>query len=140
MRGNTYGVEAWADWQVLDWWRLSPSFTLLRKRLRYDTGASGLLGLAEAGDDPREQAMLKSSMDLGPRIALDASLRYVGALPEPALPSYVEFNLRVGWRVSARFDVSLNGWNLLHDHHMEFAAPAGESIGRNAALEARWRL
>ena len=140
MHGNTYGVEAWADWQVLDWWRLSPSFTLLRKRLRYDTGASGLLGLAEAGDDPREQAMLKSSMDLGPRIALDASLRYVGALPEPALPSYVELNVRVGWRASAHFDVSLNGWNLLHDHHMEFAAPTGESIGRMAALEARWRL
>ena len=140
MRGNTYGMEAWADWQLLDWWRLSPSFTLLRKRLHYDAGAAGLLGVAEAGDDPRTQAMLKSSMDLGPRVALDASLRYVSALPEPALPSYVELSARIGWRVSARCDVSLNGANLLHDHHMEFAAPTGEWIGRKAILEARWRL
>ena len=140
MHGNTFGMEAWADWQLLDWWRLSPSFTLLNKRLNHDAGAAGLLGVAEAGDDPHTQAMLKSSMDLGSRIALDASLRYVSALPEPALPSYAELNARIGWRVSAHCDVSLNGWNLLHDHHMEFAAPTGESIGRRALLEARWRL
>ena len=140
MRGNTYGLEAWADWQLLDWWRLSPSVTLLRKRLHYDSGAAGLLGVAEAGDDPRTQAMLKSSMDLGPRLALDASLHYVSALPEPALPSYVELSARIGWRVSAHCDVSLNGSNLLHDHHMEFAAPTGEWIGRKVILEARWRL
>ncbi len=140
MRGNTYGMEAWADWQLLDWWRLSPSFTLLRKRLHYDSGAAGLLGVAEAGDDPSTQAMLKSSMDLGPHLALDTSLHYVSALPEPALPSYVELSLRIGWRVSGHCDISLNGSNLLHDHHMEFTAPTGERIGRKAILEARWRL
>jgi iron complex outermembrane recepter protein len=140
MRGNTYGMEAWADWQVLDWWRLSPSVTLLQKRLRFDSGSSGLLGLAEAGDDPRTQAMLKSAMELGRSLAWDASLRYVSALPDPALPSYVELTARVDWRISANCDVSLNAWNVLHDHHMEFSAPTGEVIGRKLMLEARWRL
>ena len=139
MRGNTFGIEAWADWQVLDWWRLSPQLTVVHKRLRFDPGASGLLGLAQAGDDPKTQAGLRSSMDLGHRVSVDAALRYTSALADPALAAYVEADVRLGWRLSAHCDVSLQGWNLLHAHHLEFAAPVGESIDRKVLAEARWR-
>jgi iron complex outermembrane receptor protein len=95
MRGHTEGVDAWADWQVSDWWRLSPGITWVRERLRFKTAASRLLGIAQAADDPSSHATLKSSMILTGRLRLDASLRYVGALPEPALPHYTECDARL---------------------------------------------
>ncbi len=140
MRGHTFGIEAWASWQVNDWWRLSPSFTWLGERLAFKAGASGLLGIAQAADDPSSHAALTSSMDLSRRLTLDATVRYVGALPSPALRSYYEADLRCGWHVSPVWDVSISGQNLLHKEHLEFAAPNGEYITRSVLVESRWRF
>jgi iron complex outermembrane receptor protein len=140
MRGDTYGVEAWANWQATEWWRLSPGFTALREQLRFKAGASGLLGIAQAADDPSSHATLTSSMDLGHHTSFDATLRYVGALPDPSLAHYYEMNARVGWRPSHTLEVSVSGLNLLHARHSEFAAGAGEDIVRSVMAEARWRF
>jgi len=138
MSGDTFGVTAWGNLQVTDWWRLSPSFSLLRKNLRFDAGASGLLGLAQAGDDPASQAGLTSSMDVGDNITIDVSLRHVGSLPSPALPSYNDFTARLGWHVSRALELSLSGTNLAHAYHQEYPAPDGEEIGRSVMAGARW--
>ncbi len=141
MRGDTYGMEGWAKWQVTDWWRLSPGFTVLREQLRLKPGSSGILGTAQAGDDPSSHADLTSSMDLGHRVTLDATLRYVGALPDPALPHYRELNCRIGWRPMNSVDLSVNALNLLHARHYEFpSSQGGEAIGRSVTAEARWRF
>jgi iron complex outermembrane receptor protein len=140
MQGDTYGLESWGDWQVTEHWRLSPGLRLLHKSLRFSPGASGLLGLAQAGDDPSSQASLKSSLDLPRELTLDAVLRYVGDLPAPAVPSYFELNARLGWRATRSLELSVTGTNLLHAHHLEYAAPDGEEIGRSALAEARWRF
>jgi iron complex outermembrane recepter protein len=140
MRGDTHGVEAWANWQATDWWRLSPGFTALHEQLRFKAGASGLLGIAQAADDPSSHATLSSSMELGHHTSFDATLRYVGALPDPALAHYYEMDARVGWRPSHTLELSLSGLNLLHARHSEFAAPAGEYITRSVMAEARWRF
>jgi iron complex outermembrane receptor protein len=141
MKGDTYGVEGWANLQIADWWRLSPGFTALREQLRFKPGASGLLGTTQAGDDPSSHADLTSSMDLSHRVVLDATLRYVGALPSPALPHYCELNGRVGWRASDLWDLSINALNLLHARHYEFSpAAGGEGIYRSVMAEARLRF
>jgi iron complex outermembrane receptor protein len=138
MSGATYGLSAWGNIQVTDWWRLSPSFSVLHKNLRFDPGASGILGLGQAGDDPRSQAGLTSSMNLGSRLTFDASLRYMGSLPDPALPAYCELTARFGWHVSRTLELSLNGTNLLRAYHEEYAAPSGAQIGRGVMVGARW--
>jgi iron complex outermembrane recepter protein len=140
MRGHTIGIETWASWQVRDWWRLSPSFTWLRERLEFKAGASGLLGVSQAADDPSSHAALTSSMDLSRRLTVDATVRYVGALPDPALRSYYEADLRVGWHVSHDWDVSVSGLNLIHKEHLEFASPDGEYITRSVLVESKWRF
>jgi iron complex outermembrane receptor protein len=141
MKGDTYGVEGWATWQVTDWWRLSPGFTAMREQLTFKPGASGILGVAEATDDPSSHADVTSSMQLQHAVALDATLRYVGALPNPALPHYVELNGRLGWRATDSVDLSINGLNLLHARHYEFpSSVGGEAIGRSVMAEARWKF
>jgi iron complex outermembrane receptor protein len=140
MKGDTYGAEGWANWQAAGWWRLSPGFTVLREQLRFRPGSSGLLGTTEAGDDPSSHADLTSSMDLSHRVSLDATLRYVGALPSPALPHYTELNGRIGWRPRDSLELSVNGLNLLHARHFEFpASQGGEGIYRSVQGEIRWK-
>jgi iron complex outermembrane receptor protein len=140
MQGDTFGVEAWATWQMNSWWRLSPSFTWLRERFSFKQGASRLLSVSQATDDPSSHAALMSSFDLPHHLTFDASVRYVGALPDPALRSYYELNLRCGWRPKPDWDVSISGNNLLHAQHLEFPAPNGENITRSVFAETRWRF
>jgi iron complex outermembrane receptor protein len=140
MQGYTYGLEAWGDYRVAPWWRLSASANLLDKHLKFKPGASGLLGVQQAGDDPKHQASLKSSMNLGRDVTLDADLRYVGALPDPHVPSYVELNARLGWNLSKCVEISLSGFNLLHDHHQEFPAPQSSAVPRSFTLDLQWRF
>jgi iron complex outermembrane receptor protein len=137
MEGSTYGVELWANWQVNSWWRLSPGLRTLHKRLRFTDGASQLLGVEQAGNDPTSQGSFKSSMDFG-RWTVDAMLRYVGNLPSPESPSYEELGARVAWRASDSLEVSISGFNLLDDRHHEYALPTAREIRRSVYAEARW--
>ena len=140
MRGDTSGFEAWGDYRVTSWWRLSASANLLEEHLSIKPGADVLLGIAQAGDDPKHQAQLKSSMNLGHDVTLDADLRYVDALPNPSVPAYVELNGRIGWKVSEHVDLSLSGFNLIHDHHQEFPGPAANAVPRSVLAGLRWRF
>jgi iron complex outermembrane receptor protein len=136
LEGGAYGMEFWANVQVTPWWRLSPGFRSLHKRLHFDAGSSGLLGTAQSGNDPRSSATLKSSMDFG-RWSIDAVLRYVGELPEPATPDYTNLGARVAYHASERLEFALSGFNLLDDRHPEYAPPSGQQIRRSAYAEVR---
>ena len=138
--GDTYGFEAWADYRVASWWKLTATFDLLEKDLRVKPSGSGILGVAEEGDDPEHQASLRSSMNLGSAVTLDSDLRYVDALPDPHVPSYIELNTRLGWKVSERVLLSLSGFNLLHDRHQEFPAPGANAVPRSFFAEVQWRF
>ena len=140
LRGETYGVEAWADWQALSWWRLSPSIGAMHEDFRFKPGASGLLGVQQVADDPKVQARLKSSMNLGSVVTLDTELRYVSALPGPVAPAYVELNARLGFNLTPRLQLSVDGFNLLHARHQELPAPAANAVPRSVLGELRWRF
>jgi iron complex outermembrane receptor protein len=141
MEGNTFGLESWGNFQAADWWRLSAGFNWLHENLRFKPGASTVAGIASAGDDPNHQFSLRSSMSFVHGLTLDADLRWIGSLPNPAVPAYVELNSRVGWSISRSLDVSLTGSNLLHAHHVEYVvAPATVEIARSYVIGARWRF
>ncbi len=140
MRGDTYGLDAWANWQLTDWWRLSPGVSWVRERLAFKPGASELLGVGQAADDPSSHASLASSMSFSHHVNFDASLRYVGALPGPALPHYYDLDARLGWQASRAVELSIRGANLLHARHFELPATAGEQITRSLIAEARLKF
>ena len=137
MTGRTYGMEAWGDYQVTRWWRLSASFNALEERFKFAAGASGLLGTSQAANDPKYQAQLKSSADLG-AVTVDAALRYASALPDPRVPAYVELNGRVGWNLTDRLQLAVSGHNLLHDSHREY--PGASRIPRAVFIDLQWRF
>jgi iron complex outermembrane receptor protein len=138
MRGKTYGLETWGQWQATDWWRLSPGLRMLRKDLEFKGGSAQLLGLSESGDDPRSTALLRSSMDITRNASFDATLRYVGTMPDPHLASYCELDAALNGKVWRQLELSLSGLNLIHASHLEYPAPSGEYIRRSVILQARW--
>ena len=120
MTGNAYGIELWNEAQVTDWWKLSAGYDALHEDFRFLPGSLSAVGLAFVADDPPYQASLNSSMNLGYGVTWDAELRAVAALPHPRVPGYGELNTRIGWAVTDRVELSLNGDNLLHPRHEEF--------------------
>ena len=137
IEGSTYGIEAWANLQVESWWRISPGYRSVHKRLEFSAGASGLAGVGQAGNDPTSQYLIKSSMDFG-KLGVDAVFRRVGAMPGPALPAYSELSAHIGWRASERLEIAVKGFNLLDEIHREYADPQGREIRRSIMAELRY--
>ncbi len=135
IRGDVYGVEAWAGYDLKSWWRIGATVNALHDDLSFAPGSSRLLGVAQEGDDPPFQATLRSMITIGQSITWDANLRRVDALPNPALPGYTELNSSIGWRFADRFRVSLSGFNLLHAYHQEYVG--GNQIPRSVFAEIR---
>jgi len=140
IRGHTSGVEAWADYSVTPWWRLSAAFDVLNEHLEFKPGDLALVGVEQAGDDPEHQVSVKSSMNLGSAVTLDGDLRYVGALPNPQVPAYVELNARIAWNVTEHVQVAVSGMNLLHDHHQEFPGPQANAAPRSVLAQLRLKF
>lgn len=140
MKGHVYGIEAWGSYEAAGWWKLSAGVNFLSEEMKFKPGASGLLGDSQQGDDPHHQAFLRSSMQLSDTVTFDADFRYVGQLPDPHVPGYVELNSRLGWMVTDRLELSLSGFNLLHDHHREFTVPPADDVKRSFFIDARWKF
>lgn len=137
MQGSAYGIEAWGHLQINSWWRLSPGYRSVHKRLRFKQGASELVGLQQAGNDPDSMYSLKSSMDFK-RVTFDAMLRHISDMPNPALDNYTELSARLAWRIDDRLEIAIKGFNLLNETHREYAAPQGREIPRSVFAEIRF--
>jgi iron complex outermembrane receptor protein len=147
MHGHTSGAELQVDWQPIDAWRLTASYSHIDMQLTPE----GLdLNRNERLEDstPRNLAGLRSFLTLGQRLELDAQLRYQSRIRATPLSvaiegidSYTELDLRVGWRASGQWMFSLVGQNLLHDQHPEFGTPESRgNLERAVYLKAEWRL
>ena len=140
--GRTRGIEAWASWQAAKSWRVSGGGVVQRVDTALAAGsrdASGATGLATS--DPSHYWMLRSSYDVAAGQEFDLTLRHVGALEKPAVPSYTAVDLRYGWRIRDGLELSLIGRNLFDPHHAEFGAPGARSdYERAVLLKLVWNL
>ena len=136
MQGYTYGAEVWGDYAVTDRWRLTAGYNALREHLELAPDSLDIGGIAAAGNDPRHQVSLRSSLDLPSNFHLDLRVRHVAALPNPAVPGYGEADLRLAWQAPSGLELSLVGVNLLHARHREFGTAS--EVPRHVKASARW--
>ncbi|HET7809382.1 MAG TPA: TonB-dependent receptor [Steroidobacteraceae bacterium] len=144
--GRTYGAELLAEWQPFDEWQLTASYSHIDMQLTprgEDLNSGELL----EGSTPHNLAGLRSFVTLRERIELDAQLRYqsrIRSMPlevgGPGIDAYTELDLRVGWRASEHWTLSLVGQNLLHDSHPEFGPLEQRgNLERAGYVKAEWR-
>lgn len=137
--GNTYGVEAWADWRVLRWWKLSAGVNLMHKDLHVIPGVAAYDDAS--GDDPGYQFSFRSSMDLPHGVEFDCGIQVVDRLPDPVVEGYVQANARIAWHLTPAIELSLAGNNLLAAYHEETveAGIAPLEVQRSIYLGLRWK-
>lgn len=119
--GDTYGFEATATMEVQPWWRLTPTYSLLKEELHARHRSTDATSVRQdEGQDPQQQFSLRSAMDLPHNVSLDATLRYVDELPSLRVSSYVTMDARVAWRATKNLEFALVGQDLFAPHHAEF--------------------
>jgi len=144
--GSTSGAELQVDWSPLDNWRLSVDYSHIEVSLTA-SGADLNNGVLLEGSTPRNLAGLRSLLTLGKDVEIDAQYRYQSRIrtlpqvfPVDGIDAYSELDLRIGWRVTDQWDLSLVGQNLLHDEHAEFGTAATRgNFERAAYVQATWR-
>jgi iron complex outermembrane receptor protein len=136
LRGHAAGVELGVNVQPLPAWRVHTGYTYLNTTIDRSPDSRDVSGGVNEANDPHHLFSLRSTIDLPRHIEADAWLRGVGALPNPAVPGYIELNARLGWRPTSIVDVALVGQDLLHARHPEFGSPnaAREEFERSVRL------
>lgn len=145
LKGETYGAELTANWQMLDWWRWSANYTYLQLQIHADgTPPDVASERTIEGSSPHHQVSLRAKMDLPFDIELDGMARYVDNLAAPGVSSYISLDLRFGWRPTENLEFSLVGQNLLDSQHQEFAptfiATQSAEIERAVYAKVTWNF
>ena len=132
LKGETWGFELSADYQILDWWRLHGGYNFLQENIYVKSGTKDVNGALNETADPENQIFLRSSMDLPYHTELDLAGRWIDQLTYnssmagvPAtVPSYFEMDARLAWHVGKHWEFSIVGQNLLHNRHVEYISPS----------------
>lgn len=118
--GSSSGIEISANVFLRNWWRIRGGYTFLRTKLSPSTPQVLPASVLVEAQDPRNQLLLQSNMDLPKGFQLDFVGRYVDLVPSTiAVASYITLNARIAW-IYRRFTFSINGRNLLQERHTEF--------------------
>ena len=145
MYGLTYGAEASVSWKVTKCWTLDSSYSLLKEAMHLTkTSHDTSIVVVEEGSSPRNQFQIHSKLNLPKRFEFDTSLYSVGRLDIEGVPSYTRLDTRISWRLGESIELSLNGQNLLDNHHLEFEATSqsveSTEVKRSVYGKITWRF
>jgi iron complex outermembrane receptor protein len=110
-RGETWGGELAADWQIAEPWRLALAYSYIN--------VSEMAGERP----PSHQVSLRSQLEPAKNVELDLWGRYVGSSEDyqkNTLSAYLNLDVRLGWKPAKTVELSLVGRNLLHQRQQEF--------------------
>jgi len=160
MEGETYGGEITADCRLSSWWRTQLTYSCLEMQLHPSGNLNSFLYFNRNPNisktirwvsvesyeyrSPHHTASLRSSFDFMRNVNLDLWLRYVDALSQLDISSYLGLDVRVAWKPRKNLEFSLCGQNLLDNQHREFESTlvgvAATEIERSVYAMATWRF
>jgi hypothetical protein len=83
-------------------------------------------------------------VDLSHGFSWDVSAYFVSALPAQAVPSHTRVDTQLRWKFAERAEFSVDGQNLLRDHHLEsqdaLTLVNSSLIKRSAYAKLTWRF
>jgi iron complex outermembrane receptor protein len=143
--GETYGVEITADAWISRVWHVTGNYSFLTMQLNPAPDSTDTFSAKAGGQTPQHQFYVRSGVDLWRSLEADITYRFVGELPTLQVGSYSSVDARLGWKLSAAFEFSLVGRNLLGPH-LEFVPDLGDGmvgeslVKRGAYAKIAWRF
>lgn len=143
--GESHGVEIAVNWKPARRWTLSPGYSYLQLHMHRDpTSTNSVTPMTIEGSSPREQAQLRSHVELSSRWAWDVSAYFVGRLPALQIPSYTRLDTGLTWSLAKKLSLSFVGQNLLQDHHLESSGSdqivISSMVKRSAYAKVTWQF
>jgi iron complex outermembrane recepter protein len=141
--GASEGYELSATWSVNSRWRLTGGSDWLRIHTHAYPGVNASDAVTDGGTSPHYQYEFRSNLDLTRKLQLDIFGADTAALPEVGAPSHFRLDVRLGWRLTDRLELSAGVQDALDPRHPELSSGrlAGlEEIQRNFYGKATWRF
>lgn len=132
LRGETYGAELAANYDVTPSWRLRGSHSWVRVELHRDASIPDPRAEREEGGTPRHQFKLFSYLRLRPGLRLDSFLYYSSERPRQRKPEYARLDARLAWQLTHALQASVTVQSLLPARHGEFGTSDPFQIERSA--------
>ncbi len=141
--GEAHGFEAFANWKPTRAWTLNPGYSFLTTHIHRFVGSEDVTeGPDTEGGAPKQQAELRSRLDISRGWQWNTLAYFVDRLPALSVPAYTRLDTNLTWQLGERLSMTLAGQNLLQDRHLEYAGPdssvqSGE-IRRNGYAKIEW--
>ena len=119
LQGHMIGGEVVSQLEIAPWWRLQATYSLLCPHI--SATRAGTVQDQEHSS-PKNQAGLRSLLDLPGHWEFDCGVRYVDHLQAGHWPSYIVADVRLAWKPTKHLELAIVGQNLGDDHHPEFGS------------------
>jgi iron complex outermembrane receptor protein len=132
-RVTPYGVDGWGSYSPFFRGGAStPGSASCARTSILKPGQADIAGIQTVlGHDPNHQVFLRSYMDLAHDVEVYVGLRQIESLPDVGVPSHLEVDVRLGWRVTPALELSVAGQILAHATHAEQTQPPTLEIPRS---------
>ena len=145
VHGETHGIEIFADMKLSSIWTLSAGYTFLALHMHRDAASQDLTtGPGIEGGSPKQQAQLRSQVNLTGHLQWTTAAYFVGRLPAAEIPSYTRLDSNLAWQLSDRISLGLVGQNLLRNIHQEYDGQdltvLPSLVRRSAYARLTWRF
>lgn len=92
LKARTYGVEVSANIDLKSWWRMRGGYTWMHEKFTITSDLTYPQSNYFEANDPKNQFIIQSMMDVTKHVQVDGVVRYVDVLPAaislPSVPSY----------------------------------------------------
>ncbi|WP_276576713.1 TonB-dependent receptor [Endozoicomonas sp. 4G] len=123
---KTYGLEAVADWQAKDWWKLQFTYSWLQVDAWPNQEKTSFLArnekIVEDLSAPH-MANIRSTMNLPNQWYFDFWVRYMDDMKNAVVGANTSLDMRVAKKFGDGLEFSVVGQNLFRNHHREFYEP-----------------
>ncbi len=153
-KGTGYGLETAINWKTNSWLSFVFTYTWQNLELSYknpaDAAIQNLTGDFTSSNYPKNQASIRSAIDLATNWQFNWWLRYVDAIKgrDPVnqttlvpVDSYFLLDANLIWKPQKGLEIMLAGQNLLNSNQLEYIAEMitpPTKIGRSVYLKATW--
>ncbi|MFT5604039.1 MAG: iron complex outermembrane receptor protein [Paracoccaceae bacterium] len=137
--GDTSGAEVFVQWDYSEQWVHRASYTYQHTDYHAKRGSSDTSINPANRNDPRHQAMLRSTWLPNDTLSFEARVRNVSELPDLDVDGYTELDISISWQANENLQLTVMGQNLLDRAHAEFSSPSREvEVHRSLLFGLEW--